>query len=85
MASVLLVSEDKETFRAIQSCFDSKDRLTQVSKKRDALTILQEKRYDLVFIDLELLRESTEKNGIKKDLEPFRQLFPSIEIVVLSS
>ena len=85
MRSILVISEEKEVFETIRSCFDSKNIIAQASNKNDALGVLREKRYDFVFIDLEILRESWQDDGYKAVFEPFWQLYSTIEIVILSS
>ena len=85
MRSILVVSEDKEVLGTIQACFESKNIVAQASNKDDALKNLRTKRYDLIFIDLEILRKAWQDDGYTAAFEPFWQLYPTIEIVVLAS
>ena len=83
MNSILVVSKEKEVFRIFHSCFSSKSRIVKAHSKDVALAILRKKRYDLIFIDLEILRESGSE--YKTALQPFWHLFPTAEIIVMFS
>jgi DNA-binding NtrC family response regulator len=47
--------------------------------------MLHEKRHDLLLIDLEILRESAKYDGYKAGLQPFWHVYPTIDIIVMSS
>jgi DNA-binding NtrC family response regulator len=47
--------------------------------------MLHRHRYDYVFIDLELLHVSGSRSSYKGAMQPFWLLFPTIEIIVMSS
>jgi len=85
MESILLVSRDQGAFRQIHSCFRSEFRIANASSKQAALDILRKKRYDFLFIDIEILKESVPADGYKAALQPFWNLYPTIEIIVMSS
>ena len=84
MRSVLVVSGEKDTLRAVCSCFGSEYRIGQASTKKAALDLLQKHRYEFLFIDMEILRQSTQGNEYKAALQPFWHLYPTIEIIVMS-
>jgi len=85
MKSILVISEEMEVFRAIHSCFHSESRIGQAPSQKVSLELLRKTRYDLLFIDIEILRKSVQGNGYKEALQPFWQLYPTIEIIVMSS
>jgi len=85
MKSILVISEDKEVLSTIQSCFHSETRIGHVPNIKASLELLKKIRYDLLLIDIEILRESAKDNGYKEALQPFWQLYPTIEIIVMSS
>jgi len=86
MKSILVISNEKDVLHAIFSCFKSKYRIVNVSSKEEALEMLQKSRSDYIFVDLEILRKSlTLNSGYKEALQPFWQLYPSIEIVIMSA
>jgi DNA-binding NtrC family response regulator len=85
MRHILVISKEQEVFLSIHSCFRSEYTVQNVTDKDAALNILHKKRYDFIFVDVEILRESAPENGYKLALRLFWQLFPTIEIIVMSS
>ena len=85
MRSILIVSGQQEVFRAINRCFGPGYKVNTASNTDAALDTLRKRRYDLIFIDLEILRGSASGNGYKAAMEPFWHLYPTIEIIVMAS
>ena len=83
MKYILVVTKEQDALRAIQTCFHQGYRVDKAVSKDAAFEILRKKRPDLVFIDLEILRESA-GNGYKVALEPFWHLYPAIQIIIMS-
>jgi DNA-binding NtrC family response regulator len=84
MESILFVSKDQQDFRQLRSDLHSEFRIENVNSQQAALTILQKKRFNFLFIDMEMLNRSFPSGGYKAALQPFRQSHPTIEIVVMS-
>ena len=84
MKSVLVTTTEQQTIRTIQSCFLSGYRVDSTSTKQQALNMLSERRYDLVFIELELLLAEVPDENYRESLQPFRQLYPTIEIIIMT-
>lgn len=85
MWSILVVSDNNEAFRVIRSCYPSESYVDEAMGKQEALEKLQKRRYDFLFIDLEKLKESVEENGYKAAMQPLWNLYPTLEIIVMSS
>lgn len=85
MDSILVVSEEQDTFQTFHTRFQSQYKLAKASDINSALEMLQKKRHDFIFIDLEILKESISGNEFKMALQPFWHLFPTIEIIIMSS
>jgi DNA-binding NtrC family response regulator len=85
MRHVLVISKDQEAFFSIHSCLRSGYRVQNIADKDAALDILRKTRYDFIFIDVEILKESVPENEHKLALRSFWRLFPTIEIIVMSS
>ncbi|NNK84510.1 MAG: sigma-54-dependent Fis family transcriptional regulator, partial [Desulfobacterales bacterium] len=85
MKSVLVTSNKQGTFRAIQSCFPADYTIDMALTVDQATGVLQKKRYDLIFIDIEILNQNVSGFDYKAGLRPFWELCPSIEIIVMSS
>ncbi len=84
MKSVLVVSDQEETFPKIGSCFSPGYRIAHSTSGQSALDMLHKKRYDLLFIDITMLNESLQADGYKSALQSFWQLYSTIEIIVMS-
>ncbi len=84
MKSVLVISNEEETFRKIRSCFPSTYRMAHSPSKNRALDMLSKKRHDLLFIDIAMLKESVPPDEYKSALQSFWHLYPTIEIIVMS-
>jgi DNA-binding NtrC family response regulator len=84
MRSILVVSKEQEVFRTIHRCFGQGHTVNNAPTKDAALERLRKKRADFVFIDLVMLRGSTSGDGYKAALEPFWNLYPTIEVIVMS-
>jgi DNA-binding NtrC family response regulator len=86
MRNILVVSKQQETFSALDASFGKGYySVERVSTQDAAMEMLRKKRYDFVFIDVEILRESLPGNGYKAALQLFWHVYPTIEIVVMSS
>ena len=85
MKSVLVASENHQAYEVIRTIMGSEYRVEVVSSKDTCLEKFREKRYEFLFMDVELLRESASHISYKAALQPFWQAYPTIHIVVMSS
>lgn len=86
MKSILVISHEKEVYRAICSSFHSDFTIGHASNRKVSLELLGKKRYDFIFIDIEILKgPSIKVDRYKEALEPFQKLCPAVEIIVISS
>jgi len=85
MRYILVVSTEQEVFRTIYTCFRHGHRVDEAPNKDAAMEMLRKKRYDFLFIDVEILRETAPGNGYKSSLQLFWHVYPTIEIIVMSS
>jgi DNA-binding NtrC family response regulator len=85
MHSILVVTKAQDILRTFHSCFQSQYRVAKAADKNSALDMLKKRRYDFIFFDLEILKESASANDYKAALQPFWHLFPTIEIIIMSS
>jgi DNA-binding NtrC family response regulator len=85
MKSILVISREQNISEQIRSCFASEYRIDYVISDQAALDILRKKRYDVLLIDLEILKESAQDNGYKTALQPFWHLYPTIDIIIMGS
>ena len=84
MKSILVVSNEEEAYPLIASTYKSGYTVERTTNKTAALELLQKKRCDLIFIDLDVLNNQGSEDNYKDSLIPFWQIYPSAEIVVMS-
>jgi DNA-binding NtrC family response regulator len=88
MKSILIASDNQLACELMQEYFSPDYAVKVVSEKGSCLVEFRKKRHEFTFIDVELLRALGYQRGrydYKAGLEPFRQAFPTAEIIVLSS
>ena len=85
MRHILVISKEKKVFFSIHSCFRSDYVVENVADKAAALGKLHKKRYEFIFIDVEILKESGVADGYKAALQTFWYEYSTIEIIVMSS
>jgi len=84
MKSILVVSNENEAYPLIASTYKSGFTVERAANKAAALELLKKRRNDLVFIDLDVLSDGDSEKNYKELLQPFRQLYPSVEIIVMT-
>ena len=84
MKSILVVTTEQQTVKTIQSCFQSDYRVNSVTSKHRVLDLLSKKRYDLMFIELDILLADVADESYKEALQPFWKVYPSIEIIIMA-
>jgi DNA-binding NtrC family response regulator len=84
MRTVLIASEKPEVYRKIHTALNSGCFIDKATELNEVLKALEEKRYDLIFIDLEILSRSIPRGDYTNVMQRFKQLCPSIEIVVMA-
>jgi DNA-binding NtrC family response regulator len=85
MRFILVISREQNISEQIRSFFSSEYRIGYAVSDQTALDMLQKKRYDVLLIDMEILKESARDNGYKAALQPFWHLYPTIDIIVMAS
>ncbi len=84
MKSILVVAGEHKLLQILRSCFPSGHDLDQAASKKLAVERLSKKRYDLIFIDIDLLLEEIPGENYKEALQPFREIYPTIEMVIIA-
>jgi len=85
MKAVLVASLNKSACQAIKASLQRAYRVDVTSNKDRCLEMFRKKRYEFLFIDVEVLRESGHPNNSKTALQPFWQIHPTAQIIVMSS
>ena len=84
MKSVLVVSQDPMTYDAIRKSINSEYSTEKVKSANEAALFLKKSRSDFVFLDIGLFRADRTGREIKKTLQQFWQIYPTIGIVVMA-
>ena len=84
MRAILIVSNEKDVIQTIRLCHKSDHRIDGAYDRDTALGMLKERRYEIVFIDIEILMEPIPLDDYEEALRPFRQIYPTLQIVILS-
>ena len=84
MKFVLVVAREREIAQTVGGCFGANCKVNRATDGDDALEMLGTNRYDLIFLDLEMLQGSLANRDYETALKNFRNLQPSVEIVVMS-
>ena len=84
MKSILVVAGEQKLLQTLRSCFPSGHDLDLAASKKLAVERLSKKRYDLIFIDIDLLLEEIPGENYKEALQPFREIYPTIEMVIIA-
>ncbi len=85
MKSVIVASKNQSACNTIRTSMRSEYRVDVVSGKDGCLEMFREKRYEFLFIDVEVLRESMLDNNYKTALQPFWHAYPTAQIIAMSS
>ena len=85
MKSALILSDNEEAFDTIQSCFGTDWDLNRVSSTDNALALLRQKRCDYIFTDLAFLCDPVQGKGHGAAMDPYRKLYSTMHIIVMSS
>jgi DNA-binding NtrC family response regulator len=85
MKSALIASSQTETSALIQSRLKNEFAIERVATRAEALAALQDKRHDLVFVDLEVLCESDRQEDFKSALQAFWRSHPAARVVVVTA
>jgi DNA-binding NtrC family response regulator len=84
MKSILVATGEQKLLQTLRSCFPSDHELDQAPSKNQAVELLSKRRFDLLFVDLNIFLDKIPDENYKEALQPFRQIYPSIEIVVMA-
>jgi len=84
MRSILVTTSDQKLLPTIRSCFPSGFRVDRASTKHQAVELVLKRRYDLIFIELDLLFEKVLDENYHAAMQPLWQIYPTIEIIIMA-
>ena len=84
MQNVLAILPIQKGKDPVKSGFPNGNQVAQAADTRSGLELLQKKRYDAIFIDLDLLSEGLKGNSYQKALQPFWNIYPLVQIIIVT-
>jgi DNA-binding NtrC family response regulator len=85
MKAILVGSRNESACHAIRATMGPEYKVEVTSSKDGCLEMFRKKRYEFLFMDVEVLAESTPDHSYKTALQPFWQIYPTTQIIVMSS
>jgi DNA-binding NtrC family response regulator len=85
MKYILVATHNRDSLEVIAACFKPEYQVDETATYESCLEEFKSKRYEYVFIDVDLLQPLQKENGYKPVLQSFWRVFPSAEIIVLST
>jgi DNA-binding NtrC family response regulator len=83
MRSIIVISKDNSAVQTIQSSLTLRSLLSQADDIDSALEKLKKKRFDFLFIDIDILSQANANKEFKEIFLLFWSLYPTLEIIVL--
>lgn len=83
MKHILIVSKQTAAVGRIRDAFKKASSVAEAGSVQEVLAYLSSRRYDLIFIDIDLL--GAREIDYQQSIQSFKQFFPTIEIVVMTS
>jgi DNA-binding NtrC family response regulator len=88
MKSAIVASAKPSTVDALRTCLGGLYRVDTALDRGDCIEKFRRKRYEFLFVDIDLLTSgagtAAEPNRFKAELDPFRQIYPTVNIVVMT-
>ena len=85
MKNTLVITRDLDVLAVFEGMTINGDTLNHVSSLVEGIDITKKIRSDLIFIDMEILHQAALTSGYKAVLQTFWMLYPTIEIIVMTS
>ncbi len=83
MKPALVISKTEDALRQIDSCLPGYA-MYRSPDRENGLKMLQKRRIDLIFADLDLLRSEFPKENYQNILQPFWRFSPSADIIIMT-
>lgn len=85
MQHILLLSKNPEIYRQLIPCFGSDVQITRAENDTQAISMLQNRRYEYLFLDISIF-STADKNGTsyRNYVQSFISLYPALEIIIIT-
>ncbi len=83
MRSIIVVSNEQDTFETLRACFPKKYKVDKALSNESCLNSLLERRYDFIFADLGILKGKGGAGDTRTTLRRYWDVYSSVEIIVM--
>ena len=83
MKYILVASKDDDALQVVHECFPTQFQVEKAVRGKTCLDMFSKKRYEFLFVDVDILSDITNSNDYREKLQPFWNAFPEAEIIVL--
>ncbi len=84
MKYILIASTKRDVETILRRCFPGRHQIERVDSMRACLDRFRNRRYEFLFIDLDVLSDGRARPDFHEKLRPFWQAFPTAELVILT-
>jgi DNA-binding NtrC family response regulator len=84
MKLILVVSHDRAACSVIKASLRKEYAVEVATENNKALDMFKRKRYEFLFLDVEMLPRPSLHNDVKTALQPFWQAYPTAQIIVMA-
>lgn len=85
MKNILVATPNQKALEVIQGCFEAGYKIERANSLAASEELFTKKRYEFLFIDIEIFKNSKNEIDYKNQLLPFWRITPDVDIIVLSS
>ena len=85
MKNILVTTIDQTAAEVIHHCFESGYKIERANSLAASEELFSKKRYEFLFIDIEILKNSKNDVDYKNQFLPFWRVTPDVDIIVLSA
>ena len=86
MQHMLLLSKNQDVYRQLVPCFASEVQISRAENDNHAISMLQNRRYEYLFIDISMFSPADKNGGNYRNfIQPFVSLYPTLDIIIITT
>ena len=83
---MLLLSKNQDVYRQLVPCFASEVQISRAENDNHAISMLQNRRYEYLFIDISMFSPADKNGGNYRNfIQPFVSLYPTLDIIIITT
>ena len=85
MQYILLLSKNPEIYRQLEPCFGADVQISRAENENQAISMLQSRRFEYVFVDINMFSLSENNGGNYRNyIKPFLGLYPTLDVIIIT-